>query len=218
VIPVKLTRPRSGPFQILCLGAHCDDIEIGCGATLLKLLREMPEVSVEWVVFSSTPLRTAEARASAAKFLRRAAAKTVRIHGFRDGFFPYDGGQLKEAFEDLKADVNPDLIFCSHRYDLHQDHALVAELARNTWRNHLILEYEIPKYDGDLGQPNCFVPVGRDLARRKARHILESFASQRDRHWFDEETFMAILRLRGLECRSPSGYAEAFYAHKMILG
>lgn len=218
MIPVKLTRPGNGSFQILCLGAHCDDIEIGCGATLLKLLREMPEVSVEWVVFSSTPRRAGEARASAAKFLRRAARKTVQIHAFRDGFFPYDGGRIKEVFELLKGNVSPDLIFCSHRGDLHQDHALVAELARNTWRNHLILEYEIPKYDGDLGRPNCFVPVSKDLARRKARHILASFASQRDRHWFDEETFMAMMRLRGLECRSPSGYAEAFYAYKMIVG
>lgn len=217
MLHLSLQPARAGSFEILCLGAHCDDIEIGCGATMLKLLRDYPGTSVHWVVFSSSPQRAREAKASAAKFLRRAARRRVITYEFRDGFFPYIGGEIKARFEELKDCVAPDLIFTSHRDDLHQDHRVIAELTGNTWREHLILEYEIPKYDGDLGAPNFFVPLPKSLVQRKVNFILGSYKSQRDKHWFDAETFWALMRLRGVECRSPSAYAEAFYAHKATL-
>jgi LmbE family N-acetylglucosaminyl deacetylase len=201
--------------RILCLGAHSDDIEIGCGGTLLRLLADHPGTAVHWLVFSASEERAAEARASAAWFLEGAAERTVEIRDFRDGFFPYNGGALKEAFEGLKQTFSPDLILTHYRDDRHQDHRAVSDLTWNTFRDHLILEYEIPKWDGDFGSPNLFVPLDEATVKRKIEALLACFPSQRSKHWFDEETFRAVLRLRGME--SGSRYAEAFYCRKLVL-
>jgi len=201
---------------ILCLGAHSDDIEIGCGGTILRLL-ESPGVDVHWTVFSAHDEREAEARASASRFLSGARNKTIDIHRFRDAFFPYDGVKIKECFEELKGRVEPDLILTHHRMDLHQDHRTIAEFTWNTFRSHLILEYEIPKWDGDLGSPNLFCQLNASQSEQKVRFLLEGFPSQTERHWFCEETFLGLMRLRGLESNSPSGYAEGFYAKKVVL-
>ena len=206
-----------GARSVLCLGAHCDDIEVGCAGTLLKLLREGEVASVTWVVLTATPERAAEARASARTLLRGVPRTHVVVAEFRDGFLPYDGGAVKEFFEALKPTVAPDLIFTPSREDRHQDHRLVAELTWNTFRDHCILEYEIPKWDGDFGSPNVFVPLARALAGRKVRHLLRAFPSQRGRHWYTEDVFRAVLRLRGMEANAPSGLAEAFYGRKLAL-
>ena len=206
------------PRRVLALGSHSDDIEIGCGATILALTRAQPELEVKWVVLGAQGVREQEARASAGAFLRSAGKSDVVVQGFRDGFFPYVGGEVKDVFEELKASPEPDIIFTHTRHDLHQDHRLVCELTWNTWRDHLILEYEIPKYDGDLGVPNVFVPASEDLAREKVGLLLEFFGTQRAKHWFDEELFIGLMRVRGMESRSPSGYAEAFTCRKLSLG
>src|SRR5262245_56032331 len=204
------------PLRILCLGAHADDIEIGCGGLMLDLVARSRRVSVDWVVFSASASRAREARASAALFLRHAAESRVAIHGFRHGFFPYEGAAIKQVFEDLKA-LAPDLVLTHYRHDRHQDHRVLSDLTWNTFRHHLILEYEIPKFDGDLGAPNCFVPLTRTVCARKVKYLTAAFGTQRDRHWFSRETFMGLLRLRGMECRAAGGYAEAFYARKVVL-
>lgn len=203
--------------HILCLGAHSDDIEIGCGGTLLRLLAENPDVQVTWVVFSSTPAREAEAKASAADFLAATKHQRIIIHRFRDAFFPYDGPAIKEAFEVLKADSSPDLIFTHCRHDLHQDHRVLNELTWNTFRDHLIWEYEIPKYDGDLATPNLYVHLDKTTCERKAELLMRHFATQSNKHWFTSETFLGLLRLRGIESRSPLGYAEGFYSRKAVV-
>jgi LmbE family N-acetylglucosaminyl deacetylase len=202
--------------RVLVLGAHSDDIEIGCGATLLGLQRTH-ELDVTWVVLGADGVRGDEARASATAFLAGASTRSVESHRFRDGYFPYVGGEIKDVFEDLKARVEPDIIFTHTRNDLHQDHRLVCELTWNTWRDHLVLEYEIPKYDGDLGAPNLFVPVSEELAREKTRLLSSAFESQRGKHWFDDELFLGLMRVRGMEARAPSGYAEAFFSRKLSL-
>jgi LmbE family N-acetylglucosaminyl deacetylase len=202
--------------RVLALGAHADDIEIGCGATLLTLQRTH-ELEVTWVVLAADGAREEEARASAELFLGRAAARTVVCHAFRDGFLPHLGAQVKDVFEELKREVDPQLVLTHARSDLHQDHRFICELTWNTWREHLILEYEIPKYDGDLGTPNVFVPVAEEVAREKAELLTSAFASQRDKHWFDAELFLGLMRVRGMEARSPSGYAEAFTCRKLSL-
>jgi LmbE family N-acetylglucosaminyl deacetylase len=203
--------------SVLALGSHSDDIEIGCGATLLALTRTRPEIEVTWVVLGAEGEREREARASAETFMGAATRSEVIVHGFRDGFFPYVGGDVKDVFEDLKSRLEPDLILTHARHDLHQDHRLVCELTWNTWRDHLILEYEIPKYDGDLGTPNVFVPISEEVARKKVRLVLDTFESQLARHWFDEQLFLGLMRVRGMEGRSPSGYAEAFTCRKLSL-
>jgi LmbE family N-acetylglucosaminyl deacetylase len=203
--------------RVLALGSHSDDIEIGCGATLLALTRARPEVEVMWVVLGAEGKREGEARASAEAFMGAANRSEVVVHGFRDGFFPYIGGEVKDVFEELKSRLDPDLILTHARHDLHQDHRLVCELTWNTWRDHLILEYEIPKYDGDLGTPNVFVPVSEDVAQEKVRLVLDAFESQTAKHWFDEQLFLGLMRVRGMEGRSPSGYAEAFTCRKLSL-
>jgi LmbE family N-acetylglucosaminyl deacetylase len=205
----------TGPLRVLAVGSHADDIEIGCGGTLLRLARTR-ELDVRWVVLSASEERAAEAKRSAEAFLDGAASSQITVEGFRDAFFRY-GGEVKEYFETLKADASPDLILTHHRSDLHQDHSLVAELTWNTFRDHLILEYEIPKYDGDLGSPNVFVHLDEDVAGRKVELLLESFPSQRSRPWFTEDLFLALMRLRGMESASPSGLAEAFYARKVVI-
>jgi LmbE family N-acetylglucosaminyl deacetylase len=208
----------AGPGRhLLCVGAHADDIEIGCGGTILKLIGHAPHLAVTWVVLSAEGVREAEALASADAMLQTVKTRTVVLERFRDGFFPGQYAAIKERFEALKRSVSPDLVLTHYRGDLHQDHRLVAELTWNTFRNHLILEYEIPKYDGDLGTPNAFVPLDRQFCQRKIRHLLDSFPSQASRAWFEEETFSALLRLRGMEANAPSGYAEAFYCRKLVL-
>ena len=203
--------------RVLVLGSHSDDIEIGCGATLLALTRAQPDLEVTWVVLGAEGVRVDEARASGEAFLAAAGHSEVIVHGFRDGFFPYVGGDIKDVFEKLKARLDPDVIFTHTRHDLHQDHRLVCELTWNTWRDHLIVEYEIPKYDGDLGTPNMFVAVPEELAREKADLILRVFETQGVKHWFDRELFLGLMRVRGMEGRSPSGYAEAFTCRKLAL-
>jgi LmbE family N-acetylglucosaminyl deacetylase len=200
---------------VLCIGAHCDDIEIGCGGTLLRLLEANPALEVHYLVLCSDALRKREAQGAARRLLGDAAEKRVRVHTFRDGFLPWSGGEVKECFEALKRSLHPDLILTHTRGDLHQDHRLVSELTWNTFRDHLILEYEIPKYDGDLGAPNFFVPLSEAQVARKLEIVLDAFASQRTRRWFDAETFRALLRLRGVECNAV--HAEAFHARKLVL-
>jgi LmbE family N-acetylglucosaminyl deacetylase len=208
----------SRPLRLLCLGAHCDDIEIGCGGTILKLAIAGRKVEVHWVVFSSDEERKQEGLRSAESFLCETVTKKVTIHRLRDGFFPYLGYELKEHFEQLKAELSPDLILTHYRHDLHQDHRLVSELTWNTFRNHLILEYEIPKYDGDFGSPNIFVALDESTCRRKMDTILSAYQSQSEKHWFSRDLFSAVLRLRGMEANTTSGYAEGFYCRKAVLG
>jgi LmbE family N-acetylglucosaminyl deacetylase len=203
--------------NLLVLGAHCDDIEIGAGGTILRLAAEGKLASVTWAVMTSTPEREAEARASAAAFLEGVAETRVEVASFRDGFLPYSGYEVKEHFEWLKGEVRPDLVLTHRRADAHQDHRLVAELTWNTWRDHLVLEYEIPKWEGDLGAPNLFVPLDRELCERKVKLLHEHFPSQAGRRWFTADTFMSVMRLRGLECNSPSDHAEGLYVRKAIL-
>jgi LmbE family N-acetylglucosaminyl deacetylase len=202
---------------ILCLGAHADDIEIGAGGTIIKLLNSVGSVAVHWVVLSGNERREEEARASADSFLKDAGGAEVSFGRFRESYFPYIGREIKEYFDRLGAEVRPDVILTHARDDKHQDHRLVCELTWNTWRDRLILEYEIPKYDGDLGIPNTFVALEPDVCDRKIETLLESFPSQSDKHWFSAETFRGLLRLRGIEARSPTGYAEAFYVRKLLL-
>jgi len=216
MLPVSLSSSRTAPLKIMCLGAHADDIEIGCGGTVLQLVSGHRNLEFFWVVFSSGREREREARTSAAFFLEQAEHKEVIVKDFRDGFFPFDGARIKEFFEELKARVSPDLIFTHYRDDRHQDHRTISDLTWNTWRRHLILEYEIPKYDGDLGSPNWFVPLGREICDRKVKYICDVFQTQSNKAWLTEDTFQAILRLRGVECAAPDRYAEAFYCRKMV--
>ena len=211
----ELSLTTSSP-TILCLGAHSDDIEIGCGATLRHLLGRMPEASVHWAVFSADRERADEARRGAELFAGDRVT-TLDLHTFRDGFFPDAFGEIKERFCDLQQAVDPDVIFTAWRCDAHQDHRLISELTSQTFRNHLILEYEVMKYDGDMGTPNVYVPLRADEADRKVESLISVFGSQRSKYWFSEDTFRALMRLRGVECRSPSGYAEAFYGHKLVV-
>jgi LmbE family N-acetylglucosaminyl deacetylase len=213
---LDLKASPDGAVRILCVGAHSDDLEIGCGGTVLALAAAR-SVDVHWVVLSGDREREREARASACLFLQGAAQRAVVTRQFRDGFFPYVGAELKEFFEELKHTVSPDVIFTHYRGDRHQDHRVVSELTWNTFRDHLILEYEIPKYDGDLGAPNCYVPLDEATTRVKTGYLLSTFKSQRAKHWFTEDTFRGLMRLRGIECAAPHGHAEAFYAHKLVL-
>ena len=209
--------PRGRSLKVLCLGAHSDDIEIGCGGTVLTLIASHPGIEFDWVVLSAAGKRRKEAEAGAAAFLSGAARKSVTVKGFRDGYFPYSGEAVKDFFEELKKSVEPDLIFTPYRRDLHQDHRLVSELTWNTFRDHLILEYEIPKYDGDLGAPNVFVALSDKVVRAKVKNILASFPTQAGNSWFTGDTFLALTRLRGIESNAPSGHAEAFYGRKLVI-
>jgi LmbE family N-acetylglucosaminyl deacetylase len=205
-------------YRILCLGAHSDDIEIGCGGTILEFLRTRRDLEFHWVVFSSGAEREHEARRSASLFLKGAVHKNVSVLDFRGSFLPFQGVEVKEFFEDLKEKFVPDLILTHAREDLHQDHRLINQLTWNTWRNHLILEYEIPKYDGDLGAPNVFVSFDQKIADRKVKNLMACFKTQRDKHWFTKDMFQGLMRLRGMEANSPGKYAEAFYSRKLVLG
>jgi LmbE family N-acetylglucosaminyl deacetylase len=209
------TSPK--PFEIVCLGAHSDDIEIGAGGTVLTLLGRYPNARVHWVVFAASETRASEARASAATFLASAGEANVVVHSFRDGFFPDEFASLKKTFEALKAAVTPDLILTHVRSDHHQDHRVIAELTWNTFRDHLILGYEIIKYDPDMGNPNVFVPLQPEIAALKVRALMDHFGTQRGRRWFVPETFMAMMRVRGVHAAAPSGLAEGFYGTKLCL-
>jgi len=198
------------------LGAHADDIEIGCGGTVLRLATEVPDLIVRWIVFSGTGLREAEARNSAAAFLEDVSEKQIEVLGFRDGYFPFQGADIKDCFEAVKRDFDASLVLTHWQGDAHQDHRLVAELTHNTFRDHLVLEYEIPKYDGDLGNPAFFVPLTQAQMHRKLDTIGRQFPSQRGRTWFSGETFLAMARLRGIGCNAPEGLAEAFYVRKVV--
>ena len=213
---LSLNLPSAPVLRVLCLGAHSDDIEIGCGGLILSLLRAGRSLEVDWVVFSAAGRRADEARTGATLFLEGAKQSRVRLHDFRDGFFPHTPA-IKDAFETLKAETRPDVVLTHYRDDRHQDHRVLSDLAWNTFRDHLVLEYEIPKFDGDLGAPNLFVPLDRELCDRKVAHLETAFGSQRDKHWFAAETFLGLMRLRGMECRAPGGYAEGFYARKVPL-
>ena len=212
---VGFQAPEGRPLRVLCLGCHSDDIEIGCGGTVLQLGEQYPNCTFDWVVFSANELREREARHSASLFVPNRTRNLI-LKNFPDGFMPFVGAEIKAVFEQLKA-FDPDLVFTHNRRDAHQDHRLIAELTWNTFRNHCILEYEIPKYDGDLGQPGVFVPLSKEVSQRKVACILQAFQSQNNKRWFDQETFLSLLRLRGMECNSPSGYAEAFYCRKLVL-
>lgn len=203
------------PGRILALGAHPDDIEIGCGGTILRLAAEHRGLEVRWVVFTATPERAAEARASAGAFLEGVPSAGVVVKDFRDGFLPYSGAAVKDEFEALKREFSPDLVFTHYRDDRHQDHRLISDLTWNTWRDHLILEYEVPKYDGDFGSPNLFSPLPRATLERKIALVFEHFRSQSGRHWFTRDLLLAVARVRGMECVAPELVAEAFYARKV---
>lgn len=204
-------------LSVLCLGAHSDDIEIGCGGTILRLLQTCKNCRVTWVVFSADAVRKREAVTSAKWFLDGAKGSTIITKTFKTSFFPYRGEQIKAFFEQLKTRVAPNVIFSHYRHDLHQDHRLICELTWNTFRDHLILEYEIPKYDGDLGQPNIYVPLAQMVAEAKVNYLMKGFSTQRSRQWFTEDTFYSLLRLRGIESNAPEKYAEAFHGRKILL-
>jgi LmbE family N-acetylglucosaminyl deacetylase len=214
VRPVSLFPSRAGPLRVLALGAHADDIEIGCGGTILRLIADHRNVEMLWVVFCSTPERAAEARASARAFLEGVPSAKVVVRDHRDGFLPYSGAAVKDEFEALKHEFSPDLVFTHYRQDRHQDHRLVSDLTWNTWRDHFILEYEIPKYDGDFGSPNFFALLPATTLDRKIGLILEHFPSQAGRAWFTEDLFRAVARIRGMESAAPQGVAEGFYCRK----
>jgi len=217
MIPLHLDRGGTEGLQLLCLGAHADDIEIGCGGTLLRLAAQYPGCVVHWVVFSALGVREAEARCAAALFVDPTALRGPLLQTFPDGCMPFVGAEVKAVFAALQHTVSPDLIFTHNRKDAHQDHRLIADLTWQTFRDHWILEYEIPKYDGDLGQPSVFVPLPPEVYQKKVRYLMEVFPSQHSKRWFAEETFLSLMRLRGMECNAPSGYAEAFYCRKLVL-
>jgi LmbE family N-acetylglucosaminyl deacetylase len=216
MLRLVLPPERERPLKLLCLGAHADDIEIGCGGTLLRLAAEVPDLAVRWIVFSGNERRAEEARHSAAAFLNGIAERRVEVLSFRDGYFPFCGAEIKDCFEALKREYRPSLVLTHWPGDAHQDHRLIAELTHNTFRDHLVLSYEIPKYDGDIGRPNFYVPLTRAQAQRKVDTLRRFFPSQAGRGWFTDETFLALARLRGIECNAPDGLAEAFHARKLV--
>jgi len=215
MLSVKFADKPDG-LKILCLGAHCDDIEIGCGGTIMRLVKEHVVQHLKWFVFTSSEERAVEAKNSAEHFVHGCKEKDIVIKKFKDGFLPHEASQLKNLFEEIKP-FNPDIIFTHYRHDLHQDHRTVCELTWNTFRNHLILEYEIPKYDGDLGNPNSYVILNEEIIREKVNVITNCFRSQAGKQWFDKETFYSLMRIRGIESASPTKYAEGFYVRKSVI-
>jgi LmbE family N-acetylglucosaminyl deacetylase len=213
---LRLVNPASAAPRILCLGAHSDDIEIGCGGTILRLAKEYPGCEIHWVVLSAIGVREGEA-AKAATLFAGSQLRTRLLKTFPDGFMPYVGGEVKTFFEKELKQISPDLIFTHYGNDAHQDHRLISELTWNSFRDHSILEYEIPKYDGDMGRPSVFAPLDETSCQKKIENLMSAFESQRNKHWFQPETFLGLMRLRGMECNSPSGYAEAFYCRKALI-
>jgi len=208
---------RRSPLNVLLIGAHCDDIEIGLGGTIKRFCIQHPDAYILWVTLNSDEVRAVETRAAAARLLAGAHNTKLVIKTFRQSYFPYAGVELKDFFETLKAEIVPDVVFTHWRDDMHQDHRVVNELTWNTFRNHLILEYEIPKYEGDLRTPNVYVPLTREEIDAKIEMLMDCFPTQRSRHWFTPETFQATARLRGIECNAPGGFAEAFHCRKSVL-
>lgn len=212
---VRLFEENQKP-KILCLGAHPDDIEVGCGGTVLRLIEEVPEAQFYWAVFSGDEKRSKEASKSARIFLEKVKSKKIDVQDFRDSYFPFVGAKIKDYFEKLGKEFSPDIVFTHYRSDAHQDHRLISSLTWNTFRDHFILEYEVPKYDGDLGAPNLYLYLTESQVERKISFLCDIFQTQKKKQWFDQETFKSILRIRGVECNSPSKYAEAFYCRKII--
>lgn len=210
-------KKNRGPLRVLCLGAHSDDIEIGCGGAVLRLRDEYPDAEFHWVVFSASEARRDEARRAAELFVGGPNFSGPELKTFRDGYLPFEGAAVKDSFEELKLRVSPDVIFTHNRTDAHQDHRLISELTLNTFRDHMILEYEIPKYDGDMGRPNLFVPLTPAFYQKKVAMIMDAFRTQHGKRWFQPETFLSLMRLRGMECNAPCGYAEAFYCRKLAI-
>lgn len=215
MLRLALAAPANRPLRILCLGAHSDDIEIGAGGAVLALLERHPGAHVHWVVLSAPGERAQEAQASATAFLEKAGERCIDLHEFRDGLFPDETTRLKAAFEALKHASAPDLIFTHIREDHHQDHRTVAEMTANTFRNHLVLGYEIPKYDPDLGNPNLFFDLSAAQADTKVKFLMAHFATQRSKRWFQPETFHGLMRIRGVQSASPTSLSEGFYARKL---
>jgi len=213
---LNFEKPSGRGLKILCIGAHSDDIEIGCGGTILKLAEQHPDCELHWVVFNAAGVRESEAR-HAADLFAGSRLKGAILKTFQDGFLPYIGAEVKAVFEAELKQIAPDLIFTHNGQDAHQDHRLLSELTWNTFRNHLILEYEIPKYDGDMGRPSVFVPLEKETCEKKVHFLMEAFRSQQGKRWFEPDTFYSLMRLRGMECNSSSGYAEAFYCRKLVL-
>ena len=209
--------PEGRSPRLLFIGAHADDIEIGCGGSVLELVRSYPSAEVHWCVLSATGTRAREATDAAGQLLKGSVGHRLHLRAFRESYFPSVMADIKDYFEQLKASIDPDVVFTHQREDLHQDHRIVAELTWNSWRNHLILEYEIPKFDGGLGSPSVFMPISEESVRRKAEVLMQTFESQRSKPWFTASTFEALMRLRGVECNAPSGFAEAFYCRKLVL-
>jgi LmbE family N-acetylglucosaminyl deacetylase len=218
MLDVVFNLPRGRSPTLLFVGAHSDDIEIGCGGTVLELLDRYPGAEVHWVVLSATGARAKEAKKSARMLLRRAKRAHVVVKEFRESYFPSEYPAIKQYFEEIKKLVQPDAVFVHHRDDLHQDHRVIGELAWNTFRDHLILEYEIPKFDGGLGSPSVFVPLSMATMRRKVAVLMRVFGTQRSKRWFTSQTFEGLMRLRGIECNAGDGYAEAFYSRKVVFG
>jgi len=216
VLSLQLASRASQRLDVLCIGAHCDDIEIGCGGTLLTLQQQYPSLRIHWLILTSDARRHREALLAAESFVQPGARGEMRVHDLPDGRLPAHFAQVKAHFEDCRAAVNPDWVFSHHGADRHQDHALLSELAWQTFRDHTIWEYEIPKYDGDLVTPNVYLPVPAELAKHKAATIMKVFRSQHGKSWFRGENLLALMRLRGLECRAESGFAEAFHCRKLV--
>lgn len=210
-------KARRAP-TFLFMGAHCDDIEIGCGGTVIELLRQYPGAKVHWLVFSTGAKREREAQRAASALLRGVRNPRIVIKDFRGAYFPSEAPAIKDFLEAFRHTVEPDVIFTHCREELHQDHRILGELTWNTWRNHMILEYEIPKYDGGLGSPSVFVPLPKKTVQRKVALLMKVFQTQLGKQWFTPATFEGLMRLRGIECNAPEGYAEAFYSRKLVLG
>ena len=217
MVTLQLEEKTSKGLKVLCLGAHSDDIEIGCGGTILKLIQQYPDAEFYWVVFGAAGVREHEALSSANVFLKQASRKKIITKAFRDGFFPSNTTAIKEFFEEIKREFSPTLVLTHYRDDRHQDHRVISDLTWNTFRDHLIWEYEIIKYDGDLGSPNLFVKLDDELCKRKIQYLMDGFATQRSKHWFTEDTFFSMLRIRGIESAGAGRYAEGFYSRKIIL-
>jgi LmbE family N-acetylglucosaminyl deacetylase len=216
MLPLRFAKTGDRPLHVLCLGSHSDDIEIGCGGTILRLLEEYDAVCAHWVVFAANSERRDEAEKSAGLFLAKASRKDIIVKNFRESFFPYTADEIKGYFESLKQEVSPDVVFTHYRHDLHQDHRLVSELTWNTFRNHFILEYEVIKYDGDLGSPNFFVHLEEAVCKKKIALVVDSFKSQAQKDWFTPDAFWSVLRIRGIESKASGNYAEGFYCRKLV--